>query len=88
MDASGTTETRAECRQMRDRAFLTAALGSGAAAVATGIGGLALPFNDRGLQLGFGIASVLTAAAGATLALLSTSYQGTLDTHCNPWPRP
>lgn len=81
-----TSETLRECRRMRDRSFATAAIGSGAAALSAGLGGLALPTDERALQLGLGVGSVVAAATSAALALLSSSYQSAVDRHCDPWP--
>lgn len=86
MATASSSETRAECRRMRDRSIFATAGGAAAGALASGLGGVAIPVERRGVELGLGVASALTAAAAAGLALLSASYQGALDSHCSPWP--
>jgi hypothetical protein len=82
----GAHETRAECRRMRDRSIVATAGGAAAGALASGLGGAAIPIDRDGVELSLGVASAVTAALGAGLALLATSYQGALDVHCSPWP--
>ena len=84
--ADSASETRAECRRMRDRSLLSGAGAGAAAALASGLGAVAIPVDREGVEIGLGVASAVTAAVAAGLALLSTSYGGALDTHCSPWP--
>lgn len=80
------SETRAECRRLRDRSMLSGAGSATAGALASGLAAMAGPVERERWERGLNVAAAVTAALGAGLAILSTSYGGVHDAHCTPWP--